>query len=65
MSGNETTAERVERFPLQRPHCDRCAASLEDALGKVNGVRGVRVDVGAGTVQIRYDAAAHVREQHN
>ncbi len=57
MCENHTTDERVEEFPL-RMHCDRCASGLADSLDKVRGVRGVTVDAGAGTIRVRYDAAA-------
>jgi copper chaperone len=38
--------------------CDHCRHTIETALGRLPGVRGATVDVGARTVQITYDETA-------
>jgi copper ion binding protein len=37
-------------------HCDHCAHSIEDAVGALPGVEGVKVDIAGRTVDVAYDA---------
>ena len=36
--------------------CGHCAASVREEVGKVDGVTGVDVDLGSGTVTVRSEA---------
>ena len=38
-------------------HCDHCKASIEGALGALDGVERAEVDVAARTVAVDYDDA--------
>lgn len=49
-------SERVISVP--EIHCDHCKMSIEGAVGAVEGVRDVRVDVEERTVSVRFDGPA-------
>ena len=38
--------------------CEGCANSIRNALGRVNGVRSVEIDIELKTVNVEYDAGA-------
>jgi copper chaperone CopZ len=38
-------------------HCEGCAASTENAVKKVKGVKTVKTDLARGTVEVSYDDA--------
>ena len=43
--------------------CDGCAASIQKAVGRQDGVQAVLVDVPTQTVTVDFDAAQTSREQ--
>ncbi len=43
------------RFDVPEIHCDHCKTSLEGAIGPVEGVRSVTVDVEGRTVTVEHD----------
>lgn len=45
----------VTELPLTGLHCASCVARVESALGKLNGVKEVRVNLAAESAQVRYD----------
>jgi copper chaperone len=48
----------TERILVPEIHCDHCTTSIEGALGPIQGVEQVIVDIPASTVTVTYDAAA-------
>lgn len=48
----------TERILVPEIHCDHCKTSIEGALGPIQGVEQVIVDIPARTVMVTYDAAA-------
>ncbi|MCP8969438.1 copper chaperone CopZ [Ectobacillus ponti] len=38
--------------------CGHCVSAVEGSVGKLNGVKAVKVDLGAGTVQVEFDPDA-------
>lgn len=45
----------TDALDVQGMDCASCAATIEDALGKLNGVRDVSVNVVGGTVRVSYE----------
>ncbi|MGM7723970.1 copper chaperone CopZ [uncultured Metabacillus sp.] len=37
--------------------CNHCVNSIEGSIGKLNGVSNVKVDLGQGTVEVKFDAS--------
>jgi copper chaperone len=48
----------TERILVPEIHCDHCKTSIEGALGPIQGVEQVVVDIPARTVTVTYDAGA-------
>jgi copper chaperone CopZ len=47
------TAETIElSYSISGAHCDHCRHAIKQEVGKVPGVRGVEVDLGAGAVRV-------------
>jgi copper chaperone len=45
----------TETILVPEIHCDHCKTSIEGALGQIDGVERVAVDVAAKTVTVTYD----------
>lgn len=44
-------------FHVESIHCDGCSSSIRDALGRLDGVNGVRPDPQTDTVAVSFDAS--------
>lgn len=42
-------------FNVPDIHCDHCASSIEGAVGGIEGVEKVKVQIGERTVDVTYD----------
>ena len=51
------TSEAI-RFPVEGMTCSSCVVRISRALRKLDGVRGVRVDLGDEMVTVRRDTGA-------
>lgn len=49
----------MEQVTLQAPeiHCGHCKTSIEEAVGRLEGVRSVEVAIADATVSVAYDEA--------
>ncbi|NUQ70675.1 MAG: heavy-metal-associated domain-containing protein [Chthonomonadales bacterium] len=49
----------METVTLVAPdmHCDGCAASIRQTLGRVEGIDSIEIDVARKAVTVNYDAA--------
>jgi copper chaperone len=45
-------------FNVPDIHCDHCASSIEGAVGAIEGVEKVKVQIDERTVDVTYDDAA-------
>lgn len=48
----------TETIVVPEIHCDHCRASIEGALGPIEGVERAAVDIAARTVTVSYDEAS-------
>lgn len=54
-------AEQTLKVP--EVHCDHCVSSIEGAVGRLEGVRQVRVDLEAKAVNVEFDESALALDQ--